>query len=592
MKNLRFRDRVLIYFFTIIFLPILTLGIIGPALYSKTVADLSTEYTTDMVVRVTQNLDLMIRGEEKLLSMCLQDASVQRFFFSDPRDEGHADSIKNIDALFSSICNSHSEITGLIAVTVNDRLFSDTLVRISRDPLTNESWFSLAKNSPAEFGLVTRPIGRNLTNTSGIGPDEIISIVKAVYEPQTNEFAGVLMADLNMDYLEDSFEGTSRGDKVFFCILDEEGNYVYAPVNKIAYRIDPRWFNGESRNVEKRILGRDYRLIFNDSAYTDWKTVGVYYLEDTMQAVRFVRLSALFIALLTFALSVSVSMIYTSAISKPVLALLGLMKKAGQGQLSVRYEGHSSDEIDELGEGLNSMLDQIQDLIHMVYEEQKSKREAELRILQQQIKPHFLYNTLDTIQWMAQEQEAYNIIEVVGALTRLFRVALSQGQELITLDQEIEHAHSYLVIQKVRYEEKFKYSINFPPELRKFKVLKMIVQPLVENSIYHGIKEKTENGRILISVYTSGEKLKVKIADDGVGIEPDKLEGIRRGLVEVDHSSDRSAFALYNVNDRIRLTYGEDFGIHVDSTYGQGTEVIISHPILIGDESDTDNGGG
>lgn len=577
MKPLHFKDRVLIYFFTVIFLPILTLGVIAPALYSRTVANLSTDYTSDMVKRVTQNIDLMIRSEEKLLTMCMQNKALQDFFFSNPL---RSESTPEVQALFTSVWESHPEITGIIAVTDDDRSFSGELKRISRDPLIEESWFTLARNDPAEFGLVTRPIGRNLTNTSGIGPDEIISIIKAVYNPQTEEFSGVLMADLNQEYLEASFEGTSRGDKVFFYILDAQGNYVYAPVNEVVYRINPDWLVDSSRITEKRILGRDYGIIFTNSTYTGWKTVGVYYLEETMQAVNFVRVSALLIALITFALTVSVSMIYTSAISKPVLALRNIMQSAGQGDLSARYHSSSGDEIDELGRGLNSMLDQIQNLIDMVYTEQKSKREAELRILQQQIKPHFLYNTLDTIQWMAQEQRAPNIIEVVSALTKLFRVALSQGHEMITLDQEIEHVRSYLIIQKVRYEDKFDYSVEYPPQLKGLKVIKMILQPLVENSIYHGIKEKTGSGTIRVIIYSEAEKLFLKVVDTGVGIPPENLASIQKGLSELDHSSDRNAFALYNVNDRIRLTYGEEYGVSVDSLPDKGTTVVVTHPLI------------
>ena len=577
MKNLHFKDRVLIYFFTVIFLPILTLGVIAPALYSRTVAKLSTDYTSDMVERVTQNIDLMIHNEEKLLTMCMQYKALREFFFSSPPNP---DGTSGVQDLFASVCESHPEITGIIAVTANDRSFSGELQRISRDPLTEESWFTLARNAPSEFGLVTRPIGRNLRNTSGIGPDEIISIIKAVYHPRTNEFSGVLMADLNQEYLEASFEGTARGDKVFFYILDSLGNYVYAPVNEIVYRINPQWLVDSSQIAEKRILDRDYGIIFTNSAYTGWKTVGVYHLQETMQAVNFVRVSALLIALITFALTVSVSMIYTSAISKPVLALRNIMHSAGRGDLAVRYHSSSGDEIDELGRGLNSMLDQIQNLIDMVYTEQKSKREAELRILQQQIKPHFLYNTLDTIQWMAQEQRAPNIIEVVSALTKLFRVTLSQGHELITLDQEIEHVHSYLIIQKVRYEDKFGYSVEYPPQLKNLKVLKMILQPLVENSIYHGIKEKTGSGSIRVTVYSDDDRLLLKVADNGVGIPPEKLTSIQNGLLQLDHDSDRSAFALYNVNDRIRLTYGEDYGVSIDSSPDRGTVVLITHPLI------------
>jgi len=576
MRKARFRDRVLIYFFSIIFLPVLTLGVLGPVLYSGTVAGLSATYTRDRVERVTKNVELTIRSQEKLLQMLLQDEALQQFFFA----ADIAESRQRLENLFASIGESHPEISGVIAVTRDDRSFSTELERILRDPLIQEDWFLRARAASGDFSLVTRPIGRNLRNLSGVGPDEIVSVIKAVYHPETRQFAGVLMADLSLDYLEASFDGSMQDDTAFFCILDGKGDFVYAPVNTIVYRINPEWFTNSSQIVERTIQNRGYRFIFAVSPYTGWKTIGVYYLEDALRSVRFVRLSALIIGLITIALTVTISVVYTRAISKPLLHLQSVMERAGHGDLTARYDGRSRDEIDELGDGLNSMLDKIQDLVQLVYREQKSKREAELRILQQQIKPHFLYNTLETILWMAEEKGHAQIAEAVAALTKLFRVALSQGREVISVQDEIEHVRSYLTIQKIRYEDKFDFDIHCPAILHPLQVQKMILQPLVENAIYHGVKEKVGSGRISVAIAAREEMLEMVVTDDGVGIPGATLQRINEGLCHLDHESDRSAFALYNVNDRIRLTYGAKYGITVSSEEGAGTVVTITHPII------------
>jgi len=388
------------------------------------------------------------------------------------------------------------------------------------------------------------------------------------------------MADLSLEFLESTLEGTAGDDSAFFCILDGQGDFVYAPVNSVVYRINPAWFVNSRQIVERTIGNRGYRFIFAQSPYTGWTTVGVYDLENAMQAVRFVQFSALIIVLITVALTLAISMVYTNVISKPVLHLKSVMEKAGHGDLTVRYDGRSHDEIDDLGEGLNSMLEKIQALMDLVYVEQQSKREAELRILQQQIKPHFLYNTLDTILWMAEENAPDQIVEVVTALTRLFRIALSQGREVVSLADEIDHVRSYLVIQKHRYEDKFDFEILCPDKLRQLQVQKMILQPLVENAIYHGVKETAGPGRITVSVGLRDESLELRVEDDGAGIAEDVLERIREGLKQRDHASDRTAFALYNVNDRIRLTYGDDFGIRISGRPGRGTVVTIRHPVI------------
>ena len=481
MNRSRFRDRMLVYFLTIIVLPVLTLGVLGPLLYSREVSELLARHTRELVEQVTANLELTIRDQEKLLEMLLLNPEIQAFFYSGPQEYRKTQLLD----LFHSVTGSHTEVTGLIAVTSDDRMISDDLEKILRDPHVDEDWFVTARTADSDFNLITRPIGRNLKNPEGTEPDEIVSLIKSVEFPGNRGFAGILMADLSLAYLEEAFLESLKDEAGieagFFCIIDPTGDFVYAPVNPIVYRINPDWFTDSSLVVQKTIQDRGYQFIFSDSSYTGWKTVGVYYLEDALKPVRFVQFSALIIAVITMTLSVAVSMIYTNAISKPVLHLQSVMERAGHGDLTVRYDGRSRDEIDELGEGLNSMLERIENLLELVYKEQQSKRDAELRIMQQQIKPHFLYNTLDTILWMAEENEPAQIVEVVNALTKLFRIALSHGREVISLEDEMEHVRSYLVIQKSRYEDKFRFELSCPEELLELRVQKMILQPLVES---------------------------------------------------------------------------------------------------------------
>lgn len=580
MNRSRFRDRMLIYFFTVIVLPVLTLGFLGPLLYSREVSDLSANHTRELVDQVTANLEITIRDQLKTLEMILSDPRTENLYNSDLEEH----EVRDILELFETATKSHPEITGLLAVSVGDRMLSNELERILRDPLIDEDWFTSARDSDSSFNLNTRPIGRNLRNRTGVDPDEIVSLIKSVHSPQDDDFSGILMSDLSLSYLQEAFRESLKGESGetagFFCILDDDGNFVYAPVNTIVYRINPEWFIDSNQVIERTIQGRGYQLVFSESTFTGWKTVGVYYLEDALRPIRFVQLSAFIITLITVTLTVAISFFYTNAISKPVLHLLSVMERAGHGNLAVRYSGHTRDEIDDLGEGLNSMLERVEDLLQLVYTEQQSKREAELRIMQQQIKPHFLYNTLDTILWMAEENEPQQIVEVVTALTRLFRIALSQGQEVISLKDEIDHVHSYLIIQKSRYEDKINYELNCPEELHHLRVQKMILQPLVENAIYHGIKEKDGSGTVRIDVSLDDQELLLTVSDDGVGIDSDILVRINEGLRHLDHETDRTAFALYNVNDRIRLTYGESFGITVTSTKHFGTTVTINHPVI------------
>ncbi|KAI7247645.1 hypothetical protein KC345_g11942, partial [Hortaea werneckii] len=223
----------------------------------------------------------------------------------------------------------------------------------------------------------------------------------------------------------------------------------------------------------------------------------------------------------------------------------------------------------------------------------RQKREAELRSLQAHIKPHFLYNTLDTIHWMARSKGAEDIAEVVQSLSKLFRLGLSKGSDIIPLSDELEHIVSYLKIQHVRYSSKLTYSIEVEPQLQELYVLKLVLQPMVENAIYHGIKERRGPGHLSIEVVERENELYLTVRDDGAGIAPERLSMLKQrleavGKQEREHAdteaplpdSTGSGYGILNVQARIRLTYGEPYGIMIESEPGAGTVVTIRHPVV------------
>jgi two-component system sensor histidine kinase YesM len=227
------------------------------------------------------------------------------------------------------------------------------------------------------------------------------------------------------------------------------------------------------------------------------------------------------------------------------------------------------------------MIEEIQKLIDMVYREQQSKREAELKTLQEQIKPHFLYNTLDTIRWMAEEHAAGDIVEVVGALTSLFRIGLAGGKEMICVRDEMEHVRSYLIIQKARYEDKFDFTLAAEDDVMPCMVLKLTLQPIVENAIYHGIKERRGRGTVHVQALRRDGMLVLRVTDDGIGMNAEKLAELR-ALLQTEHaeSSAHGGYGLSNVNERIRLSFGEAYGLHFVSAPGGGTTVEILLPLI------------
>lgn len=261
------------------------------------------------------------------------------------------------------------------------------------------------------------------------------------------------------------------------------------------------------------------------------------------------------------------------------------MKKAESGDLSIRYKGDRKDEIGMLGRSFNTMLAQINNLLDLTELQARQKREAELQALQAHIKPHFLYNTLDTINWMARKKGAMDVAEVVESLSQLFRIGLSKGNDMILLEQEIEHIYSYLQIQKARYKEKLNFNITIDPKLNNLSVIKLVLQPIVENAIYHGIKERRGPGHIEIIGEEQDGKLVLRVLDDGKGIPKEKLLKLNENLsvtfdsIEEMRKMNKVGYGVMNVQARIKLTFGDPYGLSIKSEYGKGTIVTILLPI-------------
>lgn len=266
------------------------------------------------------------------------------------------------------------------------------------------------------------------------------------------------------------------------------------------------------------------------------------------------------------------------SISNTINKLTKAIKKMEDGDLEVYCDVNinSNDEISNLSRSFNSMVSKIRFLMDRIYEEEKEKRSAELMVLQAQINPHFLYNTLDNLQWKAYDYDALEIAEMVEALSNFFRISLSNGQEFIPLSEEIKHIENYLFIQEKRYEDILKFTIDFDSSLSEITVIKLIIQPIVENAIYHGIKPKLSSGNIEVSVYEINDYVYISVYDDGVGMDEETLNELRASL---NIKNEKFGYGLYNVSQRIKLVYGENSGVEVSSTLGEGTTVLIKIPI-------------
>ena len=297
------------------------------------------------------------------------------------------------------------------------------------------------------------------------------------------------------------------------------------------------------------------------------------------------------ITILAFIISINSFFTVSAAIQKPISDMENLSTKVAHGDLTARIDIPHVDELDTLACNLNTMAGQIDLLIKKNMEEQKNFQKAEMKALQAQITPHFLYNTFDTIVWLAEEEHTEEVVKITKAFSDFLRISLSRGHEWITIAQELDHIKNYLTIQKIRYADILNYNIDAEPALLETKMIKLVLQPLVENAIYHGIKNKRGRGELKVSIFYSDEsksRIKFCVEDNGAGFTEERLGQVRNELRTGSEDSEKlsSVYGLYNVNKKLKLYYGNQTkGLIIESVTGKGSKISFEIPSMEDEEN-------
>ena len=292
------------------------------------------------------------------------------------------------------------------------------------------------------------------------------------------------------------------------------------------------------------------------------------------------------ITIIAIIISINGFITVSAAIQKPISDMENLSTKVANGDLTARIDIPHVDELDKLAANLNTMTSQIDVLIKKNMEEQKNFQKAEMKALQAQITPHFLYNTFDTIVWLAEEEKTDDVVKITKAFSEFLRISLSRGHEWITISQELDHIKNYLTIQKIRYADILNYTIEADDSLMDIKMIKLVLQPLIENAIYHGIKNKRGRGELKVKVNYADEKHKAinfSVEDNGAGFTEERLGQVRNELRTGSQDSEKlsSVYGLYNVNKKLKLYYGDQTdGLIIESEAGKGSKISFKIPVI------------
>ncbi|WP_113672854.1 cache domain-containing sensor histidine kinase [Vallitalea guaymasensis] len=568
------REKILINFIIVIAITVVILSTIFIRIFIVSFEDSTNNHTYQMIKQVNNNIEYYIHNMENIIYYLSQDKEVRHFLMTSI-DSTEKNDIHDLIAIYEE---TNNEIGGIMIVNNNDAYISNNMERASREPLALEDWYQQAYNNKMNIQLISNPIGRNIIyKNENFSADDVVSVSKAILDHNKN-IIGVILIDLKLEAFKEAIASNVIGKSGFIYVVDAHGNIVYTPVNNVVYRIRPSWINKNKNSFIKTIMGIKYQIIWNESTYTNWKVIGVFSLKDILANISHIKFIVLLVAIGMLIIAIIITIYLADSLTKPIGKLKRLMNRAEEGELEIRFESKYNDEIGKLGNSFNNMIEAIKNLINLVYVEQQKKKEAELEILRAQIKPHFLYNTLDTIHWLAVEKDNEGVIKLLKALTKLFRISLSKGKDFITLKEEINHVESYLIIQMTRYEDKFDYDIVCDESILHTRIIKLILQPIVENAIYHGIKEKRGKGFIEIFIRKKNQMIEIVIEDNGAGIEQKEVIHINKILRgEIGRTNE---YGLVNVNEKIKLTYGNAYGVQLSSQIGEGTKVIIYHPYI------------
>lgn len=350
-------------------------------------------------------------------------------------------------------------------------------------------------------------------------------------------------------------------------------------------RIDENMAEGNLYEENMEIWENDVQIVTTlvrdeISQYTYYEIQGIQKSKDDYQKFYTWMLRFCLIALVGVVVAVGImSYLIPLSITRPFKELSQVTDEIAKGNLSVRANVNTGVEATALSNSMNTMIDKINELLEQVTTEQIRLRKAEFELLQAQINPHFLYNTLDIIVWMIENEQKTEAVKVVTALARFFRISLSRGKSLITVKDELEHVRNYLMIQQMRFKNKFTYTIESDDEVLELASLKLMLQPLVENAIYHGMEYMDGDGEIFVRAWQEEKELYLEVRDNGLGMTEEQVESLFTDTAHVA-SKRGSGIGVRNVNERIKLYFGAEYGLSIESEPDEGTAVKIHLPAV------------
>ena len=537
----------------------------------------SSEYTHTIIQQMNQNIDSYIDYMENIAYLISSNEDVQDYLFDEKIDNEGRYRILN---QLQTILDSRSDIRNVGIISKNGRmLINDGSKSVNQDlDLNTQEWYATALEKPNGPILTSSHVQHII---SGERP-WVITLSRGIRDRSgSGEKEGVFFIDLNYSAISELCDQSTVGTKGYAFILDAKGNIVYHPQQQQLYN------ELQTENIslimdtdEDTVLtgtGNDGKLYsISRSEKTGWTVVDCTNVKELLSKSRQAQSVYVLTAIILVIVALLFSRFMARSITLPIQKLRDSMKKVQEGDFSVSdVVVDSKNEIGSLTKSFDVMTHRIHELMEQNVHEQEEKRKSELKALQSQINPHFLYNTLDSIIWMAEGKKNEEVVLMTASLARLLRQSISNEDEVVPIANEVEYARGYLTIQKMRYKDKLEFQIDVDSSILYIPLIKLVLQPIIENAIYHGLKYKESKGLLIVKGFMKDGNAVLQVIDDGVGMDEETLAHIYDKHKVNYHSN---GVGVYNVQKRLKLYYGDDYGITYESEKGKGTTATITIP--------------
>ena len=558
---------------------VITITVISLSYTRQSVFENSSLYTQTIIQQMNQNIDSYIDYMENTSYLVSSNEDVQKYLFGDTADPEARDRILS---QFETILDSRSDILNLGIIAENGRMLINNGQHLTNQDLDihSQEWYTNALEGRESVYLTSSHVQHII---SGERP-WVITLSRGIRNKEMGtgqEKEGVFFIDLNYSAISELCDQSMVGNQGYAFIVDADGNIVYHPQQQQLYN------ELQTENIDLVMNAGSDIVTWGDginkkmysisrSEKTGWTVVDCVRVEELLRRSNEAQSIYVLVAMGLMAVALFFSRFVAKSITLPIQRLCDSMERVQEGDFSVSdIVVDSENEIGSLTKSFNVMTQRIHELMAQNIREQEAKRKSELKALQSQINPHFLYNTLDSIIWMAEGKKNEEVVLMTASLARLLRQSISNEDELVSIGQEIEYARGYLTIQKMRYKDKLEFRIEVEPSILNIRLIKLVLQPVIENAIYHGLKYKESRGLLLVKGFMKNGNAVLQVIDDGVGMDQETLDHIYERH-KVDYHS--NGVGIYNVQKRLQLYYGNEYGIVYESKPGEGTTATITIP--------------